>query len=324
MIASAGSAEAEVVRPVSGQLPLVLAPTVAGTPIAHAHTLRPAIDAALRDLGGVLFRGYTVDGADDFRGFARGFGHPLVRYDFASTPRSQVSDGVYSSTEYPAHQYIPLHNEQAYTRDWPMAIWFHCQIAAARGGETPIADSRRVYQRLDPVIRRRFDDRGLLYVRNYGNGLDVPWQRVFDTTDPNQVEAFCRAHDIAYAWTDEGELSTRQIAQATARHPRTGELVWFNQAHLFHVSALEPTVREALLEVVEYDQLPRNVYYGDGAPIEDGVLDEIRGVYDELQVVFPWQAGDVLMLDNMLVAHGRTPFAGDRKVIVAMADPHRR
>jgi alpha-ketoglutarate-dependent taurine dioxygenase len=310
-------------RPGSGQLPLVLAPTAAGTPIAHAHTRRPAIDAALREIGGVLFRGYTVGGADDFRSFARGFGQPLVRYDFASTPRSQVSEGVYSSTEYPAHQHIPLHNEQAYTRDWPMAIWFHCQIAATQGGETPIADSRRVYQRIDPAIRRRFEAHGLLYVRNYGNGLDVPWQRVFDTTDPNQVEAFCRAHDIAYQWTDEGELCTRQIAQATVRHPRTGELVWFNQAHLFHISALEPTVREALLEVVEPDQLPRNVVYGDGAPIEDGVLDEIRAVYRELAVVFPWQAGDVLMLDNMLVAHGRTPFAGDRKVIVAMADPYR-
>jgi alpha-ketoglutarate-dependent taurine dioxygenase len=204
-----------------------------------------------------------------------------------------------------------------------MTLWLHCQVAAARGGETPIADSRRVYQRIDPAIRRRFDDRGLLYVRNYGNGLDAPWQRVFDTTDPDQVEARCRAHDIAYAWTDEGELCTRQRAQATARHPRTGARVWFNQAHLFHASALEPIVREALLEVVAPDQLPRNVYYGDGAPIEDGVIDEIRGVYRELAVVFAWQAGDVLMLDNMLVAHGRTPFHGERKLIVAMADPYR-
>jgi alpha-ketoglutarate-dependent taurine dioxygenase len=319
----AGVSREGAVRPGSGPLPLVLAPTSAGAAIASAHASRPAIDAALREVGGVLFRGFAVDGADGFRGFARAFGHPLVRYDFASTPRSQVSEGVYSSTEYPAHQHIPLHNEQAYTRDWPMTIWFHCQIAATRGGETPIADSRRVYQRVDAAIRRRFEDRGLRYVRNYGNGLDVPWQRVFDTTEPSAVETYCRAHDIAFEWTDEGELRTQQIAQATARHPRTGDLVWFNQAHLFHVSALEATVREALLEVVETDQLPRNVYYGDGAPIEDGVLDEIRGVYRELQVVFPWQAGDVLMLDNMRVAHGRTPFHGDRKVIVAMAEPHR-
>jgi hypothetical protein len=128
---------------------------------------------------------------------------------------------------------------------------------------------------------------------------------------------------LAYTWTAEGELCTRQVAQATARHPRTGAPVWFNQAHLFHASALEPMVRDALLEVVAPDQLPRNVYYGDGAPIEDSVLDAIRGVYRELAVVLSWQAGDVLMLDNMLVAHGRAPFHGERKLIVAMAEPYR-
>jgi alpha-ketoglutarate-dependent taurine dioxygenase len=229
---------------------------------------------------------------------------------------------VYSSTEYPAHQHIPLHNEQSYARDWPMKIWFHCQFAAAQGGETPIADSRQVYQRIDAGIRRRFSERGLLYVRNYGNGLDVPWQRVFDTNEPAVVEAYCAAHAIAHEWTDDGELRTRQVAQAVAHHPRTHDPVWFNQAHLFHLSALEPSVREALLEAVDADQLPRNVYYGDGSAIEDSVLDEIRAVYAELQVVFPWQAGDVVMLDNMLVAHGRTPFTGARKVIVAMAEPH--
>jgi alpha-ketoglutarate-dependent taurine dioxygenase len=270
----------------------------------------------------VLFRGFGVDGSDGFRSFARGFGHPLLGYEFGSTPRSRVGDGVYSSTEYPAHQHIPLHNEQSYARDWPLKIWFHCAIAAARGGETPIADSRQVYRRVDPAIRRRFAERGVLYVRNYGNGLDVPWQRVFDTGDRAAVEAYCRAHAIEFAWTDDGELRTWQVAQAVAHHPRSREPVWFNQAHLFHVSALEPAVREALLDAVEPDRLPRNACYGDGSAIEDSVLHDIRAVYAELQVVFPWQTGDVLMLDNMLVAHGRTPFTGPRKVIVAMAEAH--
>ena len=312
------------VRPVA--LPVVLSPATAGQPIARGfdalHGGAAALEHALLDHGGVLFRGYSVPGTDEFRAFARGFGHPLVSYDFGSTPRSRIAEGVYSSTEYPAHQQIPLHNEQSYARDWPMKIWFHCQLASPDGGETPIADSRAVYQRIDAGIRRRFTERGLLYVRNYGNGLDVPWQRVFDTNDPEVVEVYCGAHAIDHEWTCHGELRTRQRSQAVARHPRTNQPVWFNQAHLFHLSALEPAVRDALLEAVDPDQLPRNVYYGDGSAIEDSVLDEIRAVYAELQVVFPWQAGDVVMLDNMLVAHGRTPFTGARKVIVAMAEPH--
>jgi alpha-ketoglutarate-dependent taurine dioxygenase len=303
-------------------LPVVMTPDRA-LPIGRARGAQGAsVDHALRDHGGVVFRGYTVAGAEEFRAFARSFGHPLVNYEFGSTPRSRVAEGIYSSTEYPAHQQIPLHNEQSYTRDWPMKIWFHCQIAAPHGGETPIADSRKVYQRIDPAIRRRFTERGVRYVRNYGNGLDVPWQNVFDTNDPDRVEAYCRAHAIDFEWTSDGELTTRQLAQAIAHHPRSGEPVWFNQAHLFHVSALEPQIREALLEAVDRDQLPRNACYGDGGEIEDAVLDEIRGVYAELAVALPWQAGDVMMLDNMLVAHGRAAFLGPRKVIVAMAEPH--
>ena len=98
--------------------------------------------------------------------------------------------------------------------------------------------------------------------------------------------------------------------------------MWFNQAHLFHVSNLPVEVRESLLEIVDEEDLPRNVYYGDGSPIEESLLDDIRGVLAEATVSFPWCSGDVLMLDNMLTAHARTPFSGPRKVIVAMAQGH--
>ena len=163
-----------------------------------------------------------------------------------------------------------------------------------------------------------------MYVRNYGNGLDVRWEQVFNTTERSAVEQYCAAHGISAEWKSDGELRTRQICQAVAQHPKTGARVWFNQAHLFHVSNLQPDVREALLSVVEPEDVPRNVYYGDGAPIEDSVLDEIRGVLATLEVRFAWRSGDVLMLDNMLTAHARAPFQGPRKVVVAMAEAFAR
>ncbi len=157
-------------------------------------------------------------------------------------------------------------------------------------------------------------------MRNYGNGLDVHWTQVFNTEDRAVVERYCQMHDIACEWKAEGELRTRQLCHGVARHPRTQEMVWFNQAHLFHISALETAVRETLLDIVAEEDLPRNVYYGDGQPIEDSILDEIRAVLDKHKVIFPWQQGDVLMLDNMLTAHAREPFKGPRRVVVAMAE----
>ncbi|MFJ4351871.1 TauD/TfdA family dioxygenase [Pseudomonas sp. NPDC089428] len=304
-------------------LPLLVEAPHAGLDLNEAlQPIRELVDRHLLDAGGILFRGFQVGGAEAFRSFAGGFGHPLLNYEFGSTPRSNVTQGVYTSTEYPPHQKIPLHNEQAYTREWPMKIWFYSMIAAESGGETPIADSREVFRRIDPRIHERFNRHGLMYVRNFGNGLDVPWEQVFNSDDPAVVEAYCQRHAISCDWKDDGELRTRQICQAVARHPRTGEDVWFNQAHLFHVSNLPPEVRESLLEIVDEEDLPRNVYYGDGSPIEDSILDEVRGVLDECTIAFPWQEGDVLMLDNMLAAHARSTFTGKRKVIVAMAEGH--
>lgn len=309
--------------PGAGNLPLLVQAPEPGLDLNEAlEPIRELVDRHLLSVGGILFRGFDVGGAEAFRRFAAGFGHPLLNYEFGSTPRTNVTQGVYTSTEYPPHQKIPLHNEQAYTREWPMKIWFYSMVAAETGGETPIADSREVFRRIDPRIHERFTRHGLMYVRNFGNGLDVPWEQVFNSDDPAVVEAYCQRHRIACEWKEDGELRTRQVCQAVARHPRTGEDVWFNQAHLFHVSNLPPEVRESLLEIVEEEDLPRNVYYGDGSPIEDAILDEVRGVLDDCTIAFPWQEGDVMMLDNMLAAHARSRFTGTRKVIVAMAEGH--
>ena len=288
---------------------------------ASQDRIRHAVETELPRAGGILFRGFAFNGEADFEAFARSFGHELLTYDYASTPRTKLNNRVYTSTEYPAHQVIPLHNEQSYSLNWPLKIWFHCMQAAQVGGETPIVDSRLVYQQLDPVIRQRFAEKRLMYVRNYGNNLDLPWQQAFSTEDRSQVERFCRASHIDFQWTDDGELSTRQVCQAVARHPVSGEWVWFNQAHLFHISNLAASVRETLISIVGEQGVPRNVFYGDGSSIELEALEHIREVLQRCQVSFAWQAGDVLMLDNMLVAHGRSTFQGARKVVVAMAEP---
>ena len=307
--------------PPGSELPVLITPAHPGEPLLDAlPRLRETVESHVATVGGVLLRGFDVPSVDAFRGFAAGFGHPLLSYEFGSTPRTEVGGGVYTATEYPSHQSIPLHNEQAYTRMWPMKAWFHCVTAALEQGETPIADSRAIYRRMPPAIRERFAA-GILYVRNYGE-FDVPWQSVFNTGQPAEVEAFCRKAGIEWEWKPDGELRTTQLCQGVETHPVTGEKVWFNQAHLFHVSNLQPEVRESLEDMLAMEDLPRNTYFADGSVIPDGLLDEVRAVLDAETVSFRWQAGDVLMLDNMLVAHARAPFKGPRKVVVAMAQSH--
>ena len=289
---------------------------------AYRHGVESIVAEKLKKHGSILFRGFPIDSAEKFQEFTQWFAPKLLNYDYGSTPRSKVKGKVYTSTEYPNTQTIILHNEMAYANRWPMKLWFFSKEVATSGGETPIADSREIYNKIRPDIRSRFATKKLMYVRNYRKGMDVPWQDAFNTQDPAQVDRFCRENDIQSEWLQDGTLRTKQICQAVAKHPETGEMTWFNQAHLFHVSNLEPRIREAMATIYKEEDLPRHVFYGDGSAIADQDLDEVRLVMESCKLSFPWQKGDVLMVDNMLTAHGRNPFEGNRKVLVAMADAY--
>lgn len=290
--------------------------------IKWASENRDYIRSLLLKHGGVLFRNFHgVQDAAALEQFLHSLSGDLLDYVYGSSPRNLVDGKIYTSTEYPAHRSILLHNEMSYSRAWPMKIAFLCVQPAARGGETPVVDSRRVFERISPKIREKFMAKYVMYVRNYGT-IDVPWQDVFQTTDKRSVEEFCYANGLSYEWLDAQRLRTKQVCQSICQHPQTGEMVWFNQAHIFHPSCMEPTVRDTLLTEFGEENLPRNVLYGDGSPIEDSIIDEINGIYQQEQLTFTWQKGDILLLDNMLIAHGRAPFEGERQILVGMIENH--
>jgi amino acid adenylation domain-containing protein len=302
--------------------PLVITPRLPGVKLAQwAEASRGSIEERLLRHGGLLFRGFGLKELGEFEEFVATFGLPLLEYREPSTPRTLVRGHIYTSTEYNAELGIALHSENSYTHTWPMRIWFFCQRPADTGGRTLVADNREVYRRIAPGLRERMARESVMYVRNYHPRLDLPWQEVFQTTERSEVERYCRENSITCEWPGEAHLRTTQVCQAVATHPQTGEPVWFNQAHLFHLTNLPPSVRETLQASFAERDLPRNTFYGDGSPIEAEALQNILEAYRLASVAVDWREGDILMLDNMLASHGREPFDGTRKVVVAMAEP---
>jgi alpha-ketoglutarate-dependent taurine dioxygenase len=304
-------------------LPLVVLPNVKDLDLvtwagAQADFLR----SMLMRHGGILFRGFGIKDAAEFQKLVVAISGDPLEYSEQTSPRHKVHGNIYTSTEYPPQHRIFLHNENSYSSTWPLKILFFCITAPMEGGETPIADVRRVLAAIPEEIRNNFVRKGWMLVRNFGLGYGIPWQTAFQTEDRTEVNRHCEAAGIQYAWLSEDRLRTRQLRQAIVTHPVSGEAVWFNHATFFHISTLDPQIRAGLLAEMAEEDLPYNTYYGDGSQIEPEVLDVLREAYEKETVKFPWQEHDVLLLDNMLVAHGRSSFSGPRKIVAGMSEPY--
>lgn len=305
-------------------LPLVIEPDseeIDATAWADAHRLQ------LRELllrhGGILFRGFTGGSVETFAHFVTAVSAQPLPYLERSSPRHEVADQVFTSTDHPARHPIVLHNEQSYNVRWPLRISFHCMVPPAGGGATPVADCRNVYRRISVALRDRLEHRDYLYVRHFGTGMGLSWQDAFRTDERSAVERYCTDNAVEFSWGVGEELTTRQRRPVSAAHPQSGEMTWFNHLTFFNVSTLDPMVAEALLSMGK-ENLPNNTYYGDGSEIEPAALDELRAAYEAEKVAVHWHEGDILVLDNMLVAHGREPYTPPRQIVVAMSEPTTR
>ncbi|BCB91966.1 TauD/TfdA family dioxygenase [Phytohabitans suffuscus] len=303
--------------------PLEITPESAGVAATvdgladHIATLD--VERALTAEKALVFRGFgvrpdTLDRVMD----------PLLpnrlAYVHGNSPRTKVGANVYTSTEYPSRFTISMHNELSYAAHWPSRLMFFCEIAAETGGATPLVDAALWLESLDPHVREAFAG-GVRYQQNLhdGMGLGKSWQETFETDDRAEVESFLAGSGATWEWTADG-LRVIQVRPSTTRHPVTGVEVWFNQSDQWHPAALDDETAKVMAEVMGEDELPQSVRFADGSPIPGEYVVQVRDRGLEAAVDVDWRVGDVLLIDNLLVAHGRRSYTGDRRVLVAMTD----
>jgi alpha-ketoglutarate-dependent taurine dioxygenase len=300
--------------------------------------------------GALLLRGFEVPGPREFERVARAVDGDLKREYLGTSPRDALTEYVFSASELPDYYPIPQHCEMSFLPTPPRRVFFCCLREPAPGsGETPLADFRKVWRDLDPGLRERFEERGLRIVRNYsgpegGGRFDLwklkRWDEMFGTTDRAAVEARCEELGFELTWTGRGGLRLVSTQPVSRVHPVTGERVWHNHLTTFHLSAapgeyariqrLRPTLRHlfywqlsrclvAWKRRTPADQQALHCTFRDGSEIPDADVEQVREVIWRYLVIEPWRRGDVLVIDNASVAHGRLPYRGPRQVAVCWA-----
>ncbi|HVL86226.1 MAG TPA: TauD/TfdA family dioxygenase [Pseudonocardia sp.] len=302
-----------------GRIPLLRVDPTGDAP-GWAARHRDALRAVVAEHGAVLVRGLGLRDVAGTAAVLQRLGSGLMIEKEAFAPRRSYAEGVYSSVKWPANQPMCMHHELSYALTFPTLMLFACLTPPAAGGATALADSTAVIRALPADLVRRFEHEGWLLVRNYNDEIGASYDEAFGTADRGAVESYCRGNGIAFEWQPGGGLRTWQRRAAVLRHAVSGRPCWFNQIGFLNEWTMAPEVREYLVEVYGADGLPFTTRFGGGAPVGQDIVTLLNQVYDANTIREPWQAGDLMLVDNVRMAHSREAYEGPREVLVAMTD----
>jgi alpha-ketoglutarate-dependent taurine dioxygenase len=282
-----------------------------------------ALRAIVARHGCLLIRGLGLRDASEVGAVFRRLGANLMTEREAFASREMHADGTHASSTWPPNQQMCMHHELSYAFEFPGLMLFACLTPSTSGGATGVADAAAVLEALPEALVRQFEEHVWLLTRNYNDEIGVSFADAFGTDDRSDIERYCRNNGIDFEWQPDGGLRTRQRRRAVVRHPQTGHRCWFNQIAFLNEWTLDPEVREFLVDVYGADGLPFNTRLGNGDAIGRDVVQAISEVYEANTAREPWQPGDLMLVDNIRTAHGREPFEGARKILVALSDPTR-
>jgi alpha-ketoglutarate-dependent taurine dioxygenase len=289
---------------------------------------RNALRAVVAEHGYVLVRGLGLRDAAGTGATFRRLAVSLMDEKESFAPRQPLtaapdSGPLYSATPWPTQRQMCMHQELSYRLEFPGLLLFACLSPAASGGDTALADATAVLETLPADLVQRFEREGWILDRAYNEDFGASCEEAFGTGDRDAIESYCRANAIEFAWDPDGTLRTRQRRRAVVHHPVTGRRCWFNQVAFLSEWTMDPEVREYLLDLYGADRLPVSTRFGHGDPVGEDIVLLLNETCDTAASRVSWQAGDLLLVDNVRTAHSREPYEGPREMLAGLAEPVR-
>lgn len=303
---------------VSKASPFMICPKGELDVLKWAEEHKNKLNDMLLEQGAILLRGFKIDSPEYFNKLFSVISGEAIEYKNRTSPRDRVYNNVYTSTSHPSDQTIHMHTENSYSSIYNRIIAFYCLEPALIGGETPIADERKLLASLKKETVEKFREKGIQYVRNTIPGVGLDWETIYQTEDREKVNDILKSNNCDFKWVSDDHLRVKWSLPALQKHPITGKEMWFNHMYFGHKTLYD----SAILEFFDDQDLPFVTYYGDGSEITQDIINEFKHFYKEHSIVFEWQKGDFLLLDNLMFSHGRKPFEGDRTILTAMSQPH--
>lgn len=250
--------------------------------------------------GVLLFRGFETD-VSTFAEFSNSLSTDFIDYTGGAFNRKMINEEPTILTVTDFMDEVKLHGEMYYTKNPPLMIWFFCANPPLQDGETIVCDGEQFYHELSSSMKDLLTRKKLKFS---GTISKEDWQKKYKTNDFNLVEEACKSDGMEVEINEDQSIYRQFITPAIHKSKAGQDYVFIN----------------SLLAAKHIN--PETVCFDDDSEITDDIVSELNEIAERISVNISWQKGDILMIDNTSIMHGRKAFDDpQRNIYIRLCSP---